>query len=447
MHRNRGVLPVVRALFVLAIVAALATMSPVAATARRAAPSTVDLKFQVWSYSVPTIQSNIKRFEALHPDVNIQLSDTSWFDYHDVLATKFTGGDAPDIAYSSDHWLREWVATKWIAPLDQYFPQFKKYQSEWAPYAREGMTLNGHLYGLPYYADLIDFLYNANQVKKAGFSGAPKTWDDVKKISLTLKRKGIVQYPLNIPLKKDDPWLIEIFYSMVYGNGGHMFDQNDNPVFDRAGSPAEKTLQWLQDAMTKWKILNPAGPESAEPDVVKTMGAGRSAFTVLAKYNLAELNLGQHKEAGHFKLALMPGKTHSTVGFVRFYALTTHGAGRGSDVVKNAGDFLQYFGGKTGGQYTVEKRWALEKGLGFANLPLYNDPQVKKSINKWGSVALERSQAKLAHVKEGLTKFWGVWDISAREELDKAILGQESPSKALKNMANRWKQLKKQYKG
>src|SRR6266508_3864140 len=232
MQRNKGVLRPVRALFVLGIMAALTTTFPLAATARKA-PSTVDLKFQVWSYSVPTIQSNIKRFEALHPNVNIQLSDTSWFDYHDVLSTKFTGGDAPDIAYSSDHWLREWVATKWIAPLDQYFPQFKKYQNEWAPYAREGMTLNGHLYGLPYYADLIDFLYNANQVKKAGFSGAPKSWDDVKKIS--------------IPLKKDDPLLIEIFYSMVYGNGGHMFDQNDNPVFDRAGSPAEQTLQWLQN--------------------------------------------------------------------------------------------------------------------------------------------------------------------------------------------------------
>src|SRR6266540_5351175 len=176
---------------------------------------------------------------------------------------------------------------------------------------------------------------------------------------------------------------------MVYGNGGHMFDQHDNPVFDRAGSPAEKTLQWLQDAMTKWKILNPAGPQSAEPDVVKTMGAGRSVFTVLAKYNLAELNLGQHKEAGHFKLALMPGTTHSTVGFVRFYSMTASAAKRGNDVISKVGKLLNYFGGKTNGQYLVEKRWAL----------------------------------------------------------DKAILGQQSPRQALKNMADRWQQLKKQYGG
>jgi multiple sugar transport system substrate-binding protein len=363
------------------------------------------------------------------------------------MATKFTGGNAPDVAYSSDHWLREWVAAGWLAPLDKYFPQLTAYKKEWAPYARQGMVLNGHLYGVPYYADLIDFMYNGAITRKAGFKSAPQTWNDVKTQALAIKKKGLVQYPLNIPLKKDDPWLIEIFYSMVYSNGGKMFDAQNNPLFARPGSPAEKMLQWLQDAMTKWKILNPAGPQSAEPDVVKTMGAGRSVFTVLAKYNLAELNLGQHREASHFKLALMPGTTHSSVGFVRFYSMTASAAKRGNDVISNVGKLLNYFGGKTNGQYLVEKRWALEKGLGFANLPLYNDKKIRASINKWGDVSLERQQAKLAQVKQGLTKYWGVWDIFARQELDKAILGQQSPRQALTKMADRWQQLKKQYGG
>ena len=122
MHKSRGVRRPVRALCVLGLMAALAETVPLGATARTSA---VNLKFQVWSYSIPTIQNNIKRFQALHPGVTVQLSDTSWFDYHDVMATKFTGGAAPDIAYSSDHWLREWVATNWIVTLDTYFPQFK----------------------------------------------------------------------------------------------------------------------------------------------------------------------------------------------------------------------------------------------------------------------------------------------------------------------------------
>jgi multiple sugar transport system substrate-binding protein len=407
----------------------------------------VSLTFDVWSYSIPTIQDNIKQFRKQHPDVTVSLRDTSWFDYHDVMATRLAGGNSPDIAYSSDHWLREWVAAGWIAPLDEHFTRFKSYQKEWAPYALEGMTLDGKLYGLPYYADLVTFIYNEDLVRKAGFKSAPKTWQEVAKQANAMKKKGLVKYPINIPLKKDDPWLIEIFYSMVYGRGGHMFDKDDNPVFNKPGSPALQTLSWLRDAMRTSKIFNPAAPESAEPDVVKTMGAGNSAFTVLAKYNLAELNLGQHAQRGHFKMALMPGGAHSTVGFVRFYAMSSRATKRGDDVVKNSGAFLQYFGGKTGGKYAVVKRWALEKGLGFANLPLYNDRQVKAAINKWGNVDLERRQAKLAHVKEGLTPYWGVWDIYARQQLDAAILGQITPQKALQSMADRWDQLKKQYGG
>jgi multiple sugar transport system substrate-binding protein len=423
----------------------LAALTATTALGAGSGAKKVSLTFDVWSYSIPTIQDNIKQFEQQTPDATVSLRDTSWFDYHDVMATRFTGGNAPDVAYSSDHWLREWVAAGWIVPLDDYFPNFKAYAKEWAPYALEGMTLDGKLYGLPYYADLVTFIYNDRLVRAAGFKQPPKTWAEVAKQAAVMKQKGLVKYPINIPLKKDDPWLIEIFYSMVYGQGGHMFVGKDTPVFNKPGSAAEQTLQWLRDAMGKAKIFNPAAPESAEPDVVKTMGAGNSAFTVLAKYNLAELNLGQHKERGNFRMALMPGSGHSTVGFVRFYAMSKHAADSGDDVVKDAGQLLQYFGGKTNNQYVVVKRWALEKGLGFANLPLYNDKQVASSINKWGNVSLEQKQAKLAHVKEGLTPYWGVWDIYARQQLDAAILGQISPRAALQSMADRWEQLKKQY--
>ena len=444
MRRKRRTRRALIGLLVLLLVAATAATAALGAGARA---GEVSLTFDVWSYSIPTIQDNIKRFQKQQPDVRVSLRDTSWFDYHDVMATRFTGGNAPDVTYSSDHWLREWVAAGWIVPLDKYFTRFKSYQKEWAPYAREGMTLDGKLYGLPYYADLVTFIYNDRILRKAGFRKPPQTWEDVAKQALAIKKKGLVKYPIYIPLKKDDPWLIEIFYSMVYGQGGHMFDKDDNPVFNKAGGPAEKTLQWLRDAMRKWKIFNPAAPQSAEPDIVKTMGAGNGVFTVLAKYNLAELNLGQHKERGGFRMGLMPGASHSTVGFVRFYAMSNRAEDRGDDVVKNVGAFLQFFGGKTDGQYRVVKRWALEKGLGFANLPLYQDRQVAGAINKWGSVNLEQRQAKLAHVKEGLTPFWGVWDIYARQQLNSAILGQTTPRKALESMAGRWEQLKKQYGG
>jgi multiple sugar transport system substrate-binding protein len=406
-----------------------------------------NLDFVVWSYSIETIQDNIKRFEKANPGITIKLADHSWFDYHDIMATKFTSGNAPDVAYSSDHWLQEWVAAGWLEPIDERCPQLAQYKREWAPYAAEGMTLDGKLYGVPYYADLVIFIYNDKMVKQAGFSGPPQTLAELQEQALAMKQKGIAEYPINIPMKKDDPWAIEFLYSLVYGEGGSLFDDEHNPVFDKPGSEAERVLQWLADARNKSRISDPASLEMAEPDVVKAMGAGRHAFTVLAKYNLAELNAGQHKQKGNFRMALMPGSDHSTVGFVRFYSLGKGAVDQGDAAVKAACNFMNYFGGKSGGQYTVMKRWALEKGLGFANLPLYDDPAVGDAINKWGNVKLEREQAELARVKEGLTPWWGTWDIFAREQMHAALLGRSTPSEVLKRMADRWQELREQHGG
>src|SRR3972149_6973395 len=181
-----------------------------------------------------------------------------------------------------------------------------------------------------------------------------------------------------VPLEEDiPPWYIEVFLSMAYSFKDYrMFDDSLNAVFDKDGSAAHKVAQWLADGMRKHKIINPASLETTEIPLVKAMGAGQVAFAVLPKYNLADLNTpGAHAQAGKFKMALMPGETHGTVGFVRFYAMTKMAADRGTDARDAAWKFLEYFGGRTDGQFTVVKRWALEKGLGFAQMPPSKDQQ------------------------------------------------------------------------
>jgi multiple sugar transport system substrate-binding protein len=405
----------------------------------------VNLNFVVWSYSIETIQDNINLFQEANPGVTVSLSDFGWNDYHDIMATRFTSGTPTELAYSSDHWLQEWVAAGWIVPLNEYCPQLAEYADEFAPYAVEGMTVDGNLYGVPYYSDLVTFMYNSELAAQAGIDSPPATWEELTEQALQIKEAGIADFPINIPLRKEDPWSSEIFYSMVYSRGGSLFDEENNPVFNQPGSEAEQALQWLYDAANVHEVMDPAALEVGEPDVVKTMGTGQNLYTVLAKYNLAELNGGAHDQAGNFQLALMPGETHSTVGFVRFYALTRDAVSAGQGAVDAGCNFLNYFGGATDGEYLVVRRWALEKGLGFAQLPLYDDPEVAEAINAWGNVELEREQAQLARVKEGLTPWWGAWDIYLRGQLHDAILGTVTPQEALQNAADEWEELRSDF--
>ncbi|MDQ7843525.1 MAG: sugar ABC transporter substrate-binding protein [Armatimonadota bacterium] len=427
----------------IAVLAFLLTVILTGSAAFGAAP--VQLTFTVWSYSTDVILDNIKKFEAANPGIKVALQDFAWEKYVDVMTARFVGKTPTDLAYSSDHWLQQWAAANWIVPLEDYFPQVNAYKPDFAPYAIEGMTYKGKLYGLPYYADTIIFIYNEEMLKRAGFSAPPATWDDVTKMALAMKEKKIVEYPIMFQFQDITPWYIEVFLSMVYSYKDYrMFDTNLNPIYDREGSAAHKVAQWLVDGMRKHKIINPASLETTEIPLVKAMGAGQVAFAVLPKYNLADLNTpGAHAQAGKFKFALMPGESHGTVGFVRFYAMTKMAADRGPAVREAAWKFLEYFGGRTGNEFVVVKRWALDKGLGFAQLPLYKDPQIRAAINKWGNVTLEEQQAKLARAKEALTPFWGSWSLEFQKEMNKALLGQKSALEALKASAAKWREMKK----
>jgi multiple sugar transport system substrate-binding protein len=407
----------------------------------------VALEFVTWSYGVETIAENIGELEEANPGVVINHQDYGWLEYHDTMVGRFAANNAPPLVYSSDHWLQEWAAAGWLEPLDEHFPEVLEYSDELAPYALEGMTYDGHVYGLSYYADTIDFVYNSAQLEEIGVDSAPETWDDVMQMSMDLKEAGVVEYPMILAFSQQEGASIEAFISMIYGRHegeGAMFDTDDNPTFNEEGSAAYEAIEWLRIAYEEG-VLDPASLQTAEIDQVKSMQAGAHTFTIVPQYNMAELNRPESGDfAGDFRIALMPGSSHATVGYVRFYAMTPAAVEMGDEALDGAWAFFEYFGGKTDGEYAVVKQWAVENGLGFAQLPLFEDPEVQEAFGQWGDVDVISQQAELARAKEGLTPWFGTWDVFTRAEVHKAILGEQSTMDTLDNMATQWAELSEQ---
>jgi multiple sugar transport system substrate-binding protein len=436
---------------------AAATEAPAAATEAPAAQEPaaggacsgemIELTFVTWSYGVETIADNIQKFQAMNPCITVTHQDISWLEYHDTMVGRFTAENAPDLLYGSDHWLQEWASAGWLEPLDTHFPQVKDYDKELATYSLEGMTYDGHTYGLSYYADTMDFVYNEKLLKDAGFEAAPATLDDVYNMAKAIKEKDINKYPIIFAWSQKEGAFPEAWESLVFSQqegGNALFDAELNPVFNQEGSAAYKVMEWLVKAYNDG-LIDPASLSTAEIDQVKSMQAGAHTFTIFPQYNMAEVNKpGSGDYAGQFKIALMPGASHSTVGYVRFYAMSPKVAEKGQAYLDAAWKFLEYFGGKSDGSYTIVKRWAVENGLGFAQLPLFDDKDVQEAFGKWGDVSVIKEQAQLARAKEGMTTWYGAWDVFARAEIHKAILGEEPIMDALNNMAAKWDELKAQ---
>ena len=397
----------------------------------------IELNFVVWNYSLETIQDNIAKFEELNPGITVNLIDYAWPDYHDALVLRFRSGTQTDIIYSGEDWLPEWASAGWLAPLEEVVPEAARYKDRTASYAVNDMTFNDTLYGLSYYADLITFQYNAQLLEDNGIP-VPQTWGQVREAAEQLQAAGI-EKPFVYEYNQELPNFYNAFLSQVYGRGGRMFDADLNPVFNDPESEAFKHLQWLQDMYVDGMMAL----ETHETNVVPAMNTGKHAFTVLFNYNLAAMNNAATAAlAGDFAMTPMPGETHSAYGFAKFYAMTTEAA---EDPARRdaAWRFIEFMGG---GDYQVARRWAIEKGLGFAQEPLFDDQEVQQAWETWIDPEAFKQQAQLAQNGTN-TQFTGIWTAFFRPLLAKAMVGEASVQEVMDAGAEEWLSLRQQFMG
>ena len=418
--------------------ASAALLPPALHLTARPAAAAADLDFTVWNYAVDIIQDNIDLFQEANQGITVKLSDFGWPVFHETMVNRFISKTPTDVTYNGGNWLNEFAAAGWVVSLDDHFDWAQSYKDKVLPFAWQDMTYNDKVYGLPYYADTITFMYNKKILDDAGISAPPETWEDVTEQALKLKEGGM-EHPFVYEFTNTLPNVSEAFASMVFGRGGELIDEKRDPLWTDPESPAAKQLHWLVDAKNEHDILEIMDHETT---ITKAMNTGQHAFTVLFNYNLAALNNAATSPlAGQFALALMPGETHECYGFAKFYNMTQMAVDRGQEVVDAVGKFIVYFAGEVDGSYPVAKRWAVEQGLGFAQIPLLDDPEVQAAFAKWVDVPTWRKQLELARARRQAI-WYGIWSETFHPLLGQALAGEITADECLQQSADAWNELK-----
>ncbi len=416
----------------LASVAALGVMS----SAHFADAQETTLEFVVWNYSLDTILDNVAKFEEENPDITVNVTDYTWTDYHDSLLLRFRGGTQTDVIYAGQDWLPAWAAAGFLAPLDEIAPeQIAEYQKEMAPFTVSDMSFDGHIYGLPYYADTISLVYNAAILEEQGLE-VPTTWEEVSEASLKLKESGM-EHPIVYEYNQELPNFFDAFVAQVYGRGGDLFDDEGNAIFDDPSNPGYQQLEWLQNAVEQDLVAF----ENHESRIIPAMNTGNHAFTIVYNYVLAALNnVAEQPRAGEFALALMPGEANATLGFTKFYSITAQAAQ--DDAQRDAAwKFVEFMAGPP---YAVAERWAVEKGLGFGQLPLLEDEDVIAAWQSW--VEMDTLQQQVESARAGTWTEWtSIWSAEFRPLLAQAMVGEASVEDVTNTGAERWNELRDQF--
>ena len=409
----------------------------------RRAASADAINYATWSAAVDQVKTHLASFTA-KTRINVAYTNSPFAQYRETMITKFTGGAPVDMLWVSDSWLPEFAEAGWLSPIDNY-RDLTAYSALTSDFCISSTTYKGKHYGLTYYTDYMGFLYNSDILTQAGIAAPPTTWDEVTAQAKRIKEQGLLEYPVVFGMAQES-WMIEFITAMVYSHGGRLISDSGDAVLQDPNGGAVSTLTWLSNAVGKDRILSPGCVQTGELEVLKTASAGRAAFVLLPKYRLRLLNdPKQSQAAGKFRQAIMPmgpHGTHATVGWMRFYGITPRAIAT-SDRALDTSKLMDWFGGKGNGNYEFQKTILTDLALGFGIKSLYDDPDIKASLNSYGDAELMAKQQALAEKKDTIAPWFGEWNDTFGTVWQQAVVGKITPDAALKVAAAKWTELKK----
>ncbi len=225
------------------------------------------------------------RFEEMNPGVNVETTYVLYDGLHDLLVTSISSNPpAFDVFLVDDIWFAEFAEAGWLLDVtDRITDEMREgvFEAAWGI-----TTVHDTVYGMPWLLDQKYFFYNTELLEAAGYDAPPRTWEELEEMAMTMKDMGLVEYPMIWSWAQIEAVICD-FVTLLYGNDGVFFDENDMPAFnDEIGV---ETLQWMADMIEKG-IVNPSSITAAEEDVRNVFSQGNAAFATnwLYMYELTQ---------------------------------------------------------------------------------------------------------------------------------------------------------------
>ena len=128
-------------------------------------------------------------FEKEHPNIKLDIQTVGGgADYGAALKAKFAANDAPDIFNNGGFQEME----TWMEHLEDMSGE--AWVKDVIPLAKEPMTKDGKLYGMPMNLEGYGFIYNKDLFQKAGITELPKTLSQLDAAAKKLQDAGITPF-------------------------------------------------------------------------------------------------------------------------------------------------------------------------------------------------------------------------------------------------------------
>jgi multiple sugar transport system substrate-binding protein len=371
-----------------------------------------------------TLAKLIKQFNKQNKDITakwrVMPSDTG--QYFDQLRTQFQAQDGSLTLIGGDViWPAQFAANSYIIDLSDRFTEDMRSKFLQGPV--ESNTYEGKVYGVPWFTDAGLLYYRKDLLEKAGFSGPPKTWDELKQQAQKVMQDEGTKFGFVFQGAEYEGGTVNgLEYINSYG--GQVLDPNDasKVIIDSpesvAGLEAERSM--VTDGVAPQAVSTYAEPETEAPFL-----GGDAVFCRNWPYMYSLAGTEDFIKVDLIDIAPLP-------------------AGEGGQSVSGLGGW-NFFINAFAEQEAQDAAWEFVKfmtapeqqkfyALGGSYLPtleaLYDDPEIKENVPtvRLGGEALKNT------VPRPVSPVYSDMSLKMAEEFNSSLGGDTEPQQAISTL-------------
>lgn len=269
------------------------------------------------------VRENIKEFESMHPEIQVQEITVEIGKYFQKLLTMMAGHSAPDVIYLLNPFIYKFASRDSLLDLKPLIEKDGIDMKQFIPQVVKISKYNDRIYGFPLYHSTMVLHYNKDMFDKEGIPYPDESWDwekfleAAKRLTKDTDRDGrIDQYGF---IAFPNNW--DHFAPFIFQNGGTFGEDGyfyTGPAGDIEASA--EAVQFYVDLMYKYKVA-PTGHTYKQIDQITFFASGRGAMLISGLWAAVEFKrkvtdfnwditvVPHHKQRGttfYFTVAAIP---------------------------------------------------------------------------------------------------------------------------------------------
>lgn len=367
-----------------------------------------------------------EQFEAMNPNIEINLIVTTYDEHQATLTRMATGAQEPyDVWQMTDQWVPGLVQTDIFLSLDNIFPADKiALYADWQQKAMKNSA--GNIILCPVFGVIPVFMYNTELFEEAGFQDPPKTWDE-----LVLYATGLNNSDENIWGFVDVEDSLNKFWHWLFQAGGIPFEDDWTAAFN--SDEGVTALQFLIDLRNKHQVVPPGAVNWMTEDEQMLFLSGNAAMSLSWAYGIDRAaNSEESMVKDGFSVSMFPegpGKTSATSYEDNYYGIPKTIDESKLDAAFKWLDYISSFEAQVG--------MLVNEPGNYVPIPsAYDVPEVMESV-PFANILKEQ----VLNAKNTLHPFQGEVSDILLSEIQAALLGEKTAKEALDDAASKINEL------